>query len=154
MVWSVVLAAPPSWAASELGKLTCVRILVEELNAAATSEGITENALEDTLLVGVKTKLPRLRVEPSCSNLLYLNVMFGSTRTVGGGEATNRYGGTVLLEVHRKAVILDTADTALVIVWQKGRLRAGSLPARAKILSAVDELITSFAAEYYKAGNP
>jgi hypothetical protein len=87
-----------------IAELKCVDLIV---HYSADSQPMTEQQLRDILLMAVKTKLPRLSVQPCYSSRLILDVTFLKI-TQGAGEVLIGLCRGVSLTVQRNAVILDT----------------------------------------------
>lgn len=139
----------------ELGKLDCVGIMVEDLSSDAAEAGLSKELLSNALLVAVKSKAPRLGVDSSCSPFVYCRV----TLAILKGEKGSDLGFACYLElvVRREAYIRIIDHSKVVTVWEKGRLLFGPADrakAKATVLERLDDLVTEFAAAYYKAGNP
>jgi hypothetical protein len=139
--------------ADNLGNLECVDITVERLEHEADQAGLTEESLSNALLVALKSKAPRFRVDSTCLPYVYVNVIFLLIKSEDGhifGYAFN-----LSLELYREAYIRKIDQTHLLSVWQRSGLYLGPKHlAKATVLERLDEFVTEFAAAYYKAGNP
>jgi len=136
----------------KLGNLKELTILVEEVGPIGEKLGLTEKGLADEILVQLRAKLPRLKIVvrrplPS-SDYLYLNVTIGELP--GGG-----HWGNVLLQMMREVIVTATAETRSASVWPDNVIFRGPPgDAPRQVLEGIGELVTKFAADYYRAGNP
>ncbi|HET8580529.1 MAG TPA: hypothetical protein VFL31_05985, partial [Nitrospiraceae bacterium] len=73
LVGLVLMMVEPTLADPKLRKLECVAIQAAVMESGS-SLGITTDSLHEALLAGVKAKLPRLKVDPSCSNRIFFKV--------------------------------------------------------------------------------
>ncbi len=133
----------------KLGNLVELQILVEEVGPEGRNIGLTREMLYNELLVLLRSKLPRLKiVEGKFGDYLYLNL---NVLTHTGGAIT----GNVLLEMNREVSVLATGAQTKVGVWSKSEIFSGSRGrAPSQVREMVADLVTNFAADYYKAGNP
>jgi hypothetical protein len=117
--------------------------------------GLTREQLNNALLVAMKSKVPRLRVDSSCTPYLYFNVTLLLTKNDENGHVVG-YAFHVDLEVFREAHIRMTDRyPPLLRVWDKGGLYVGPMSrTKATVLEKLEEFVTDFSAAYYKAGNP
>jgi hypothetical protein len=136
-----------------LGKLDCVGIVVEDLPADAGEAGLTQEQLSDALLVALKSKIPRMKVDSSCPAYLYFNVGLILASNKGGGGIGYTFRAD--LEVNRSAYIRAIDKSVMLTVWNTGGLFMGpTSKAKATVLEKLNDFATAFAAAYYKAGNP
>lgn len=149
----VVVMPRPALGDDALRSLKCIRIVVETLTTGGKAIGLEEKALEQELFVAAKAKLPRLSHGKDCSDHLYLNINAARAETTGGRGIG--YSASIGLTVGRPAMLVATGQISLVFVWREAVLQGGALDeARADIRETIGTLVTSFAAAYYKAGNP
>src|SRR5881296_4647812 len=73
LVVVLMMMTEPALPDPMLRKLECVTIQAAVMESGA-SFGITTETLRAALLAGIKAKLPRLKVAPSCSNRIYVKV--------------------------------------------------------------------------------
>ena len=141
---------------THLKGLQAVNIVVENLDEAARAEQITARAVEDQVLVILRSKAPKLRYDPSVIPFLYVNINLLSS-SVG-------YAGSVRLELNRPVEILVGVHR----VWQKPRERIPTIVpvwrasyviqgprgnAPGHLRKTLDLLMERFLADYFKA-NP
>ena len=122
---------------------------------------LSREAIKNHVYVWLRGKLPKLRVERftgayrgACSAdkpTLYARVSIGTSK--GKGTKVGYYGQVSIVMIR-------------LTTWESGKVGLGVAYAGAKILSGpmgkakthvkdvLEELLTDFAAEYYKAGNP
>ncbi len=151
----VALSALPStvWPNDALANLTCVDIDALIAEGKSWPNGLSRDEFRDALLVAVRAKMPRLQVGTDCKNLLSLAVNLSKATTEQGADVG--YYGAIGLEAMREAIIRVTGEFYRLPVWRFDLLVRGRLgEARSDVLRRIDDLITRFAADYYKAGNP
>jgi len=147
----------------DLTKLKSICIIVEDLTLETRKDhGLSREAIGQFAYVSLKGKLPRVRMElftgvsegicDVFNPLLFVRVMVETSESVGG-DRIGHYGYVGLLLVRRAT-------------WESGRragggafisdlIISGSMGAAWKVVKdALDVVLTTFAAEYYKAGNP
>lgn len=152
----VLILSPPAWGDPKLGKLACAELVVEQPGEVAERLGMTVGVLRDNLLVALKMKVRGLRVvgvkeRASCDDWIYLNL---NLDTVSRGGAAIGYYGNVMLTVDRRAVLIATGKSGSVVAWNKSQIISGpESGAKTHVLAVVDELVTTLAADYYRAGN-
>lgn len=161
MAVALVLSAW-DWAAGialDLTKLSSICIDVEELSHEARQElGLEKEAIGNYAYVSLKAKLPRLGVIqayikdcPLQMPTLYVAVDFGVGKT--GGRKTDHYGVVRIFLLRR--TVWESGNRGLGIAYHDGAIATGPLrAARENINVGLDRLLTDFATEYYKAGNP
>ena len=169
-VWAVAIGlvlAGGAWnsaagLALDLTKLKSVCLLVEDLPADAKRDfGLSKNSIMNHVYVWLKGKLPRLRVErftgalrEDCSPgkpIFYAKVSIGVVEREG-----------MMVWHYGYVAITMTRETT----WGSGRVGLGIAyfnitrmggptgGVRAAVNEQLERLLTDFAAEYYKAGNP
>lgn len=139
----------------DLTKLTRLCVETEELSSAAVSDhGLSQESLLNFAYVALKAKLPRLELQPragSCDDTLWIIVSL-DTRTRDGVK-TGSYGA-VRISVTRPTLWLS-GKVGSGIAYERGQIFMGRMGSAARLVNtALEELLTNFAAEYYKAGNP
>jgi hypothetical protein len=141
---------------AHLKGLQAVKIVVEDLDEETRAEGIAARAVEDQVLVILRSKAPQLRYDPSVIPYLYVNINLLSS-SVG-------YAGSVRLELNRPVEILVGVHR----VWQEPRERIPTIVpvwrasyviqgprgnAPGHLRKTLDLLMERFLADYFKA-NP
>lgn len=145
-------SAPRAKSDGMLGKLKCIAIEVEEVGEDGEEIGITRSLLESYIRMGVKAKMPRLRIHESCENYLYLNLSLIKGDSVRGPEFV--YYGGMRLELRRLATIAESNTRGIVTVWDQGvHLVGQKIDIRATAVDQVQELMTTFSDSYQEAGN-
>jgi hypothetical protein len=157
MVILLVLAARQGEPATgdKFGKITELDIVIETLPSATSQEGITKDQLAAELTVQLKAKIPRLKIVKTLStgDWLYLDVYLDYDETVSGRKTG--YSGWVSLALAREVIIQATGTFTAARIWQRKSSMSGPLGgARSQVKELIGDLVTAFAAEYYKAGNP
>ena len=133
--------------AQDLADLRRIAFVIEDIDKYSESAGITKQSLSDTVLVGLKRDVPKLKIgnEP-VSSFFYVQI---STIGASSGIATS-----VDVSVHRRAEIQgDNGRKILsaVTVWQHGDMLSGPLYDMAsRIRDHINQAITAFAAQHYK----
>jgi hypothetical protein len=161
MAVALILSAWGSAAgtAFDLTKLSSICIEVEELSHEARQDlGLEKEAIGKYVYVLLKAKVPRLGVIqgyikdcPPQMPALYVVVSLGVGEI--GGRKTDYYGEVGAFLTRR--AVWESGNRGLGIAYYHGVMITGPLrAAREAINSALDRLLTDFAAEYYKAGNP
>ncbi len=149
-----VQCEPQETKAGPLTRLRQTSILVEQLDADAKTLGLSEESLESQMLVGLRRDIPKLAVRESAPPYLYLNLNVARQTTVGGQE-TGFYA-CVSLEMRRPVTIQEDVGVGEVTftsatVWIKGSLLVGPRRSiRQQVNNSIDELLTLFAADYYR----
>ncbi len=145
-----ILLAAPAWSEQSLSNLECIKI---QVSLVETGEplGTSKEEIRDALAVGVRAKLPRLLVDPTCTNALnsviFIDIFPDNTR-IDAFSAVNQ------LELLRKATVVETGRPGLAREWAKYKLLRGPKNiASSGILDDLDTLLTQFAADYHEAGN-
>jgi hypothetical protein len=136
---------------SPFPRLKAVDIVVEDLSTDAEKVWLTKGDLESVALVALKSKLPKVDVRKAAISYVYINVTLVCTEYVCAANADislNR--PTTVLEDDRKAEV----GFLMANVWHVNTLFISSRDNMAhRVKEYIDEAITSFAAEWYKA-NP
>ncbi len=129
-------------------------ILVESLPPDAKALGLSIKSLESQMLVGLRRDIPRLAVRESPRTYLYLQVTVLRATTVGGRELG--FSAFVSLGMSRPAMLLEDVGFgevtfAMATVWEIGTVLSGSRTSiRQQVKDEIDELLTEFAADYYR----
>jgi hypothetical protein len=141
----LVFVPKAAWADPNLAKLECVNVQAAVLEAGG-SLGITTDVVREALLAGIKTHVPRLKVEPNCSNRIFFK-LFVQNLFEG-------FYGHVAFEVRRKAAFADTALPVEARAWTLESYVHGTKDqARISVLEQLNSHLAQFAADY-KAANP
>ena len=136
-------------------KSICVKAVT---GVHASDFGLNNETIGNHVYVWLKGKLPKLQVERytgtdkgACAGgapVLYANVNIISFRD------REAYFGDVALDLHRETV-WKTGNDGWGIAYSVGQLIQGSKAGVWRhVNERLDDLLTDFAAEYYKAGNP
>ncbi len=105
--------------------------------------------------MAVKATLPRLRASGNVCpsfNVLTLFITLDETQ-LATGQAVGYYG-SVRLTLQRMVIILDTGKRELGSIWTLSLALSGSRNPRDHVTRLLERLLTDFAADYYRAGNP
>jgi len=146
---------------TKIGPLTSLRqtsIQVETLNADAKALGLSKKSLESQLLVGLRRDIPRLAIRESVFPRLHLQVAVLLVTTVGGRETG--FSAYVALTMKRPITILEDVGLGevtrtIATVWFRGELLAGPRRSiRQQVKDSIEELLTEFAADYYRQNPP
>jgi hypothetical protein len=157
LAWSLILGAVASFlvlpaaarADPQLRKLDCVNVQAAVLESG-TSLGITRDVLREALLAGIHTKLPRLKLEPTCPNRIFFKVF---VQNLSQGMIDGFYGH-IAFEVRRKATFVDTSLPLDARAWDGESYVHGTRDkAKASVLDLLNNYLTQFAADY-QAANP
>lgn len=149
-VGSLLLVLPnDAWADPQLRELECVNVQAAVLESGA-SLGVTREVLREALLAGIKAKLPRLKIDPSCPNRIFFKVFI---QNLSQGLIDAFYGH-VAFEVRRKATFVDTSLSLDARAWDGESYVHGT---RDKAKTSVLDLLNNYLAQFeadYKAVNP
>ena len=149
--------------ALDLTKLKSVCVKVETLSSEARREfGLSREAIKKHVYVWLKGKLPRLRVERFTGTFaglcdvkaptLFVTINLDTLETTGA--AIRGYYGSAEIQLWRIA-LWESGNTGHGIAYDNGSIIGGPSHAVVRAVNEVlNELLTDFAAEYYKAGNP
>lgn len=144
LVGVLLMMAKPVLADPKLRKLECVTIQAAVMESGA-SFGITTETLREALLAGIKTKLPRLKVDPSCSNRMYFKV-FMQNITAGNFDG---FAGHVAFDVRRKAIFTDTSEPIDARAFDlESYIHGTREKAKASVLDQLNSHLMQFAADY------
>lgn len=149
-------AQTPSSLPTELEGLQAFSIIVEDLNPDAQQEQITKQALEDQVLVTIRSKAPILRYDPAASPNLYVRV---TVLNVGSGVG---FAADVVLELARPVEVLVGVHRAgqtpskrvftVATVWHRGFLITGPpATAQGRVRGVMDQMLEAFLADYFRA---
>jgi len=158
MAIGLVLAAGTWNSASPIAfnftKLESVCVDSEYLGAEEKSLGLNREAITSYTYVWLKGKLPRLQVERhtgtptgACKNSLFVRVNLDD---LNGGRG---YYGMVGIQLVRPT-LWESGISGHGVAYVRGYILTGSTNAGQHVNRILDSLLTDFAAEYYKAGNP
>lgn len=157
LAWGVIfgVACPlvflpgAAWADPQLRKLECVNVQAAVLESGA-SLGITREVLREALLAGIHSKLPRLKVDPTCPNRIFFKVF---VQNLSQGMIDGFYGH-IAFEVRRKAAFVDTSLPLDARAWDGESYVHGTRDkAKASVLDLLNNYLAQFAADY-QAANP
>jgi len=159
MAFGLVLATGARTAAESIpydaSKLKSVCVRVENTPFPAEVFGLTKDALGNYAYVWIKGKLPKLAADYGTGRAcetgtpsLWITVNIDSLDQVRG------YYGVVDVHLVRRT-LWETGERGLGIAYSASTIfKGGSRNAELQVKLILDELLTEFAAEYYKAGNP
>ncbi|WP_447973123.1 hypothetical protein [Nitrospira sp. Kam-Ns4a] len=134
---------------SPLRKLDCVNPEAAVLESGS-SLGTTIEVLREALRTQLQTKLPRLKVDRTCPNRLFLKVFLQNIST----DQFDGFFGHVALELRRKATFTDTAQPVDARAWALESFVHGTRDkAKTSVLDQLTIHFAQFAAEY-QAQNP
>jgi len=143
--------------AYDLTKLKSVCVEVEDLTDISKYDfGLYNEAIEKHVYVWLKGKLPRLKIERSgaCTPsgpYLWVGVSIDIDKM--GGKKVGYYGA-VSIHVTRQTR-WETGRVGRGIAYRHDIILSGPMTgAMTHVSKQLDRLLTDFAAEYYKAGNP
>ncbi len=149
-------------AAADLTKLKSLCVISEKLSADAMQDhSLSKEAITNHVYVWLKGKLPGLRVERftgaytgACSvgkPRLFISV---NIETDMIGRKKIGYFGAVNITMTRVAT-WETGSVSMAIAYSAGKILTGPMgKAGTHVNRLLEEILTDFAAEYYKAGNP
>jgi len=136
-----------------LDSFTCTSLVVEDTGQDGEQLFITSEHLHDALFVALKKQLPKLTVEDTCPDHVYLSVTVRPIISVGGRSLA--VAAFIILSVKRQARMMTTDKMGYATAWYVGKLLSAPKEGiKAFVFGVLDEEITNFAAVYYKAGNP
>ena len=145
---------PQETKAVGLKRLRRTSILVQQLDADAKTIGLSIKSLESQMLVGLRRDIPKLAIRKSAIPYLYLRVTMVRITTVEGREFG--FSAFVSLGMVRPVMILEdgaVGEVALIrsAVWHAEALMfATRRDVRQLVKDNIDELLTEFAADYYR----
>src|SRR6184192_3571042 len=149
LVGILLMMAEPTLADPRLRKLDCVAVQAAIMESGA-SFGITTETLREALLAGVKEKLPRLKVDPSCSNRIHFKVFM---QNIAAGNFDG-FAGHVAFDVRRKATFTDTSEPIDARAFDLESYIHGTRDkAKTSVLDQLNSHLAQFAADY-AAANP
>ena len=149
--------------AYDLSKLKTICVRAEDLSTTSKRHfNLSAKEIKNHVYVWLKAKLPRLQIEIStgadkgaCSFFLpalWVDVTLDTTETVGGN--IRGYYGNVSLKLTRNTR-WESGNIGRGIAYSENWILTGpTTSARKQVFQTIDNLLTNFAAEYYKAGNP
>ena len=124
--------------------LTCISIRPVILGNQEKPE-ISQKWLRETAYVALKAKLPRLQVVDDCSDRLIVGISVVAENGV--------YGGVVRMRLFRRVRYEVNDVEGQAVAWGAENIFVGSKLFRSYVAQTLDEQMTSFAADYYRAGN-
>ncbi len=137
-----------------LTRLRQTRIVVEPLSADAKTLGLSRKSLESQMLVGLRRDIPKLAVRESAIPHLYLQVTVVRRTTVGGQERGSCVFVNLRMErpvMLREDVGIGEVTLVMATLWDMGALLASSRRSiRQQVRDSIDEILTEFAADYYR----
>ena len=149
LVGVLLMMTEPALSDPMLRKLECVAIQAAVMESG-TSFGITTETLREALLAGIKAKLPRLKVYPSCSNRIYFKVF---VQNIAAGDFDG-FAGHVAFDVRRKATFTDTSEPIDARAFDLESYIHGTRDkAKTSVLDQLNSHLAQFAADY-TAANP
>jgi hypothetical protein len=137
-------AASASLAESEFANLPCLDV---GANLQETREGlgVSESSLREALSAGLRTRLPRLVINPACGDTLRLIVVLAS-------PSPDVFYGTADMALLRRAIVVDTGQFVRSEVWRMTYVLYGPpTGARDQLLGLVNDMLTRFAADYNRS---
>ena len=147
--------------AYDVTKLKSLCVPSGKLSVAAMQDhDLSREAIKNHVYVWLRGKLPKLRVERftgayrgACSAdkpTLYARVSIGTSK--GKGTKVGYYGQVSIVMDRRTT--WESGKVGWGIAYSAGTLLTGPMgSARTHVNDVLEELLTEFAAEYYKAGN-
>ena len=98
----IVLASQPDLGAQsgKLASLNRVGINVEELGREERKLGLATDDIKAHVMDQLRSKIPRLVIEESASEFIYIVILLGTTEGNVGGNPS--FAGSVLAEVYRR----------------------------------------------------
>ncbi len=149
-----VQCEPQETKVGPLTRLRQVYIVVEVLSPPAKAVDLSRKSLESQMLVGLRRDIPKLAVRESAIPFLYLQMSVERETSVGGQE--RGFVVCVLLKMKRPVTIQEDmgageVTVAMATVWDKAMLLGGPRRSiRQQVNNSIDELLTLFAADYYR----
>jgi len=149
-----VQCEPQETKAVGLKRLRQTSIVAATLDADAKTLGLSRKSLESQMLVGLRRDIPKLAVRESAIPTLDLQVTVLRNILVGGQK--RGFTVCVALSMVRPVTILEdvgVGEVALTFatVWYEGALLRGPRESiRQQVKDSIDELLTEFAADYYR----
>ena len=137
---------------AELQQLHCVAVDII-LTAKSDSLGLVKQDLTQELIVALKAKVPRLKLAEVCPNRLTLRIR---VQDISEAASLNAMYGHATLGLERPVIFPQTGAQILVPVWGAGHAYFHGPVGRARPMTIeyLERLVTTFAAQYYEAGNP
>lgn len=145
----------------DLTKLRSICVTVEPLSADVRQDfGLSEESIGNYVFVRLQGKLPGLRVQRYAKtyggcmrNAPTLRIILSlDSSNTGDGKAG--YYGSAKIRLVRRAR-WDSGSLGLGIAYSSSTIFRGPMSgAGGHVNTILDDLLSDFAAEYYKAGNP
>ena len=149
LVGVLLTMTEPALADPKLRKLECVAVQAAVMESGL-SFGITTDSLREALLSGIKAKLPRLKVDPSCSNRIVFKVFM---QNIAAGTFDG-FAGHVAFEVRRKATFIDSSEPIDARAFDLESYIHGTRDkAKTSVLDQLNSHLAQFATDY-AAANP
>jgi hypothetical protein len=141
---ALALLASGSRAESEFANLQCLDVGAS-LQETREGFGVSEASLREALSTGLRTRLPRLLINPACGDTLRLIVVLAS-------PSPEVFYGTADMALLRRAIVVDTGQFVRSEVWRMTYVLYGPpTGARDQLLVLVGDMLTRFAADYNRS---
>lgn len=147
----IVLASQPDLGAQsgKLASLNRVGINVEEFGREERKLGLATDDIKAHVIDQLRSKIPRLVIEESASEFIYIVILLGTTEGDIGGNPS--FAGSVLAEVYRRVRVHATGTDVAAVVWRDLRVVQGRLDAvLLQVHEALDVIVGKLAANWYK----
>ena len=145
----LTLAVPVESRGQNLAKLREVNILVEEMSSESKELGLTREDLKNHAFVLLRNKLPRLVINESATEHIYIRVHLAYSGLEGRRKVG--YFGVTEVKVFRVVAIAKTKKFTAASVWDNYNLLTGSLDRpTAFVRESLDRLLTKFAADWIR----
>ncbi|MER3425299.1 MAG: hypothetical protein C4293_20775 [Nitrospiraceae bacterium] len=149
-VFLAAAAAPtPGLAGAELENLTCAQVSVRV--RSTPSLGILEENVAQTVLTGMKARVPKLSLSGECADILRVTLFLQDIST----NSFDVYYGVGMIQVERDIRMVNARAAGKVAVWSQMFIMHGSSgTVHNQVDQNVSNMIRLFAERYYEAGNP
>ena len=155
-----------SWHSAEgvtydLTKLNSICVSVEPLSTDVRQDfGLSEDSIGNYVFVRLQGKLPGLRVQRNAEtyggcrrNAPTLRIILSLDSSNTGDGKAGYYGSAKIRLVRR--VRWESGSLGLGIAYSSSTIFQGPMSGAGEHVNTIlDELLSDFAAEYYRAGNP
>ncbi len=148
---AIVLASQADLGAQsgKLASLNRVGINVEELGREERKLGLAADDIKAHVMDQLRSKIPRVFIEESASEFIYIVILLGSTEGETSGNPS--FAGSVLFEVYRRVRVHATGMDVAAVVWRDLRAVHGRLDTVVpQVHEALDLIVGKFAATWYK----
>jgi len=108
----------------ELAKLTEVKIVVEDLSLDARMLALNEYEIKNQVVVFLQSKLPRLKVNESAEDSIYVNAHLEIDTTEG---VKADFFGAIMVKVWRRVFIFKPEKITSAIVYNTWAILTGPL---------------------------